>query len=245
MVGRSRAIETWRWIAVGVLVLVVLGGLLYPPLGLVAAVMMVTLLATSAFRGRYWCGNLCPRGSFLDLLLHHLSPGRRFPRFLRSMWVRGGILVLLMSALAWSLASLPLEMAPDMAGGFYGLIGAIFVRLCLITTLGAIFLGLVSQERAWCAVCPMGTMQNVLERAAAGRPGRGRIVTDADACRDCGVCETACPMDIAIREYLDRGEISHPDCLRCGQCVLSCPTCALAAAGLEAPTDAAETAAGV
>lgn len=226
---RSTGMEVWRRIAVAVLVVVVVGGLWYPPLGLVAAVMMLGLLGVSIFRGRYWCGNLCPRGSFLDLVLRYLSPAKLFPPLLRSIWLRAAILVLLMSVLAWSLATLQLEASPDMPGGIYGLVGAIFVRLCLITTLGAIFLGLVSQERAWCAICPMGTMQNVIDRASRGQ-GRGRILTSAADCRDCGICEKTCPMDIAIRSYLDSGEVSDPDCIRCAACVLVCPTSALTTA---------------
>jgi len=230
---RGSAIETWRTIAIGVLVAVVVGGLFYPPLGLIAAAMMVILLVTAVFRGRYWCGNLCPRGAFLDIIVRRISPGRQFPGWARSLWLRSIVLVLLMSGFAWSLANLPLELSPDVPGGIYGLIGAVFVRLCLITTLGAIFLALVSQQRAWCAVCPMGTMQHLIDRAATRTPTRARIATDPDACRDCGLCERACPMDIPIREYLEAGEITHPDCLRCGACVDVCPTTALTRMGVE------------
>jgi polyferredoxin len=225
--GASSGIQVWRKIAVGVLVAVVVGGLFYPPLGLIAAAMMVTLLVLSVFRGRYWCGNICPRGAFLDLIVRRISPGRDVPGWARSLWLRAGILVLLMSGFAWQLANLPLTTAPDMPGGVYGLIGAVFVRLCLITTLGAIFLALVSQQRAWCAVCPMGTMQNLIDRAATKKASRGRVATDPDECLDCGVCEKACPMDIPIRDHLEAGEIDHPDCLRCGACVAACPTTAL------------------
>ena len=45
--------------------------------------------------------------------------------------------------------------------------GAMFVRMCLVTTVGAIALGMLTQERAWCAICPMGTLQNLISRAAA------------------------------------------------------------------------------
>ncbi|MFW6157042.1 MAG: 4Fe-4S binding protein [Armatimonadota bacterium] len=225
--GRSSAIQTWRKIAIGVLVAVVVGGLFYPPLGLVAAAMMLALLGTSVFRGRYWCGNLCPRGAFLDLIVRRISPNRQFPGWARSLWLRAVILVLLMSALSWQLANLPLSTAADLPGGIYGVIGAVFVRLCLITTLGAVFLALVSQQRAWCAVCPMGTMQNLVDRAASRTPARARIATDADECLDCGVCETVCPMDIPVRRHLATDEIDHPDCIRCGACADACPTTAL------------------
>lgn len=242
MSERSSAIELWRNIAIGVLVAVVIGGLFYPPLGLIAAAMMVALLLLSLFRGRYWCGNICPRGAFLDILVRRLSPGRRFPSWARSLWLRVSVLVLLMSGFAWSLANLPIANAEEVTGGIYGLIGAVFVRLCLITTLGAIFLALISQHRAWCAVCPMGTMQHLIDRAATkAPPTRARIATNADECRDCGICERVCPMDIPIREYMDAGEIQHPDCLRCGECVDACPTDALARKIIEGADAAEET----
>jgi polyferredoxin len=38
-------------------------------------------------------------------------------------------------------------------------IGFIFVRMCLITTLISIFMGVPTRERAWCVICPMGTLQ--------------------------------------------------------------------------------------
>jgi ferredoxin-type protein NapH len=38
-------------------------------------------------------------------------------------------------------------------------IGFVFVRMCLVTTLIAIFAGIPLKARTWCAVCPMGTLQ--------------------------------------------------------------------------------------
>lgn len=223
---RNPTLETWRKIAVGILFVIVIGGLLYPPVGLVAAVMMTVLLVMSFFRGRYWCGHLCPRGSFLVLLVRWISAGRCFPGFLRRLRMRMVILVLLMSGLVWQLANLPIEAAPDLPGGIYGLVGAIFVRLCLITTIAAVFLALLTQERAWCGICPMGTMMNLVDRINVGS-NRARILTDPERCLNCGACERVCSMDIPIRRYLAAGEIAHPDCIRCGACVRACPTTAL------------------
>ena len=63
-------IQMVSWIIVPLLSL---GGLWYHKLGLIMPVMMVFLLVLSYFRGRFWCGNLCPRGAFLEIFIKPVS----------------------------------------------------------------------------------------------------------------------------------------------------------------------------
>lgn len=51
-------ITRYLWVLV---LIVTLGGLWYPYLGYVMAVVMLTLMITAVFRGRWFCGNLCPQ----------------------------------------------------------------------------------------------------------------------------------------------------------------------------------------
>jgi len=44
-------------------------------------------------------------------------------------------------------------------------IGAIFVSICLITTIIAIILALIFKPRSWCAICPMGTLQEQIGKS--------------------------------------------------------------------------------
>lgn len=46
------------------------------------------------------------------------------------------------------------------SGGSLIAVGAIFVSICLITTIIAIILALAFKSRGWCAICPMGTIQD-------------------------------------------------------------------------------------
>jgi polyferredoxin len=39
-------------------------------------------------------------------------------------------------------------------------IGFVFVKMCIITTIIAVILGVPLRERSWCAICPMGTLQS-------------------------------------------------------------------------------------
>lgn len=43
-------------------------------------------------------------------------------------------------------------------------VGAVFVVMCIVTTVIAIILGVSLKPRGWCVICPMGTLQNKLGR---------------------------------------------------------------------------------
>ena len=64
--------------------LVALGGLWLPRLGLLVILIMVALTISSFFTGRYWCGNICPHGSLFDVVLMPLSKNRKIPAWLYS-----------------------------------------------------------------------------------------------------------------------------------------------------------------
>ncbi|MDD1731511.1 MAG: 4Fe-4S ferredoxin iron-sulfur binding domain protein [Methanosaeta sp. NSM2] len=58
----------------GIIVLIVsLGGIFYPKLGYFLLLVFASLMIVAPFRGRWFCGNLCPRGSFVDFWLAPLS----------------------------------------------------------------------------------------------------------------------------------------------------------------------------
>lgn len=125
-----------------------------PLLGYLVVGMMGFLLVLSVFRGRYWCWNLCPRGAFLDGVLSKVSPKRPLPGFFTKQWFRWTVFGVFMAFLALRLIS----------GGNYLAIGAVFVSMCLATTLISIILGLTMRHRGWCAICPMGTLQEKLHK---------------------------------------------------------------------------------
>lgn len=67
------------WILLIYLVL----GFFYPIIGLLALICMIAPVAFAVKRGRWWCGNACPRGNFYDRVLSKYSPHRPIPKFVR------------------------------------------------------------------------------------------------------------------------------------------------------------------
>lgn len=141
------------WIAV---IIISLGGLFYPLIGLLVPIFMLTLLILSYFKGRFWCGNLCPRGSFNDQIVKKYSMNKKIPDFIRSNLFRYGFLILFMLIFSYRV----ITVFSNFSG--YTLLmklGFIFATVCLITTILAMVLGAIFGSRTWCTFCPMGTLQ--------------------------------------------------------------------------------------
>ncbi|HXV19475.1 MAG TPA: 4Fe-4S binding protein [Desulfuromonadales bacterium] len=137
------------------------------------------------WRGRYVCGNLCPRGSFFDRLIAPLAarPGDSVPAAFHAASL--GRLNAPDGLHAWCLAANPADP---------GLWGLVFWSMCAITTKAGLVLALIFHPRSWCAVCPIGPLSNVL--------GGDRCQLSVDpSCRECGKCEQHCTFDLPIVRY--------------------------------------------
>lgn len=190
-----------------IVIIVTIGGLFYPKLGYFLLLVFASLLLIAPFRGRWFCGNLCPRGSFVDFWLAPISRRVRIPSALRSMWLRVPIFFVLMGFMAFRIIQ---------TQGIIDRVGMVFVSLCILTTSIAILFGVAIAPRTWCSFCPMGTLQ----RALGG--SKYQLKMDRTLCIDCGKCEKVCPMQLPVREIR-----ANPDCIKCARCVEACPKGAL------------------
>ena len=142
-------------ITIWFLPIIVIAGLFYPFLGYLVVAMMAFFVTLSFFKGRYWCWNLCPRGAFLDIALSKISRKRPVPKVFLKQYFRWLVFISLMGLLIFRMIR---------ANGDPVLIGSIFVGTCLSTTVIAILLGILTKHRAWCMICPMGTLQENIGR---------------------------------------------------------------------------------
>lgn len=189
---------------------VLAGGWFYPRVGFFLLLCMAGALGIAAFRGRSWCDWMCPRGSFYDTFLGRFSRGRVVPQAMRSTWFRASVLALL-------LFSLGLQVA--FAWGDMEAVGLAFLRVLVVTTTAGIVLGALFQERAWCHICPMGTLGSWMSK------GKNPLHVSED-CKSCRLCEKVCPMQLKPYDHKS-GAMTHGDCLKCSSCVAACPINAL------------------
>lgn len=193
------------------LVLVIMGGWLYPPLGYFVLICMFGAMGIGAFKGRNWCDWMCPRGSFWDRYLSKISRKIKIPVFFRSVYFRSLWLGILMTVLTVNLV--------PVWGNYYKM-GRPFIVLLTVTTLVGLILGVIYNHRIWCMFCPMGTMASWL--------GKNRLpLYVSGSCINCGTCAKVCRMQINPGQYKERGVMKNGDCLKCSYCVEACPKHAL------------------
>lgn len=165
------------------------------------------LLAIS--RGRYWCGNLCPRGSFYDNLMSKISKKNKIPKFFKSKILRAIMVIFLLSMFFIGVI--------QNWGNPYG-IGMVFYRIILITTVVGVILSLLINHRTWCQICPMGTLSALISKHRKNK----KTLQVSSSCISCKLCSKKCPIGIAPHDY--KGDhLSHPDCIQCGKCIEVCP----------------------
>ena len=188
------------WIIIAYIIV----GWFYPVVGLIALICMIGPVMTSIWKGRWWCGHVCPRGNMYDRLLSKYSPHKPIPAFVRTFGFR-----LFMVFFIFSMFGIQLTLTvPWSEGGLamWSGIGRVFWTIIVMTTIVGVTLSFIYAPRTWCSFCPMGTISRWVAPKKAP-------------------CARVCPMQLT--PYDSRGQkigYLDPDCLKCGKCTQACPS---------------------
>lgn len=191
-------------------------GFFYPAIGFIALICMIAPIAFALRKGRWWCGNACPRGSFYDRILAKYSPHRKIPAFLRTTGFRTFMVLFIFTMFGIQMYH---------AWGDWNQMGQVFWTIILITTIVGVTLSFIYAPRTWCSFCPMGTLSSWVSPRSGNLPAGYRRITVSENCTTkCKLCSAVCPMQLKPYESRNREEgFLHPDCIKCGNCVKGCP----------------------
>ncbi len=194
---------------------------------------MAILISAAVLFGPVFCGFVCPLGFVLDLnqslrwflirKVGHRHTRHAVPDTVPG-WVRFALLgVLLGFAMG---TGLPIFQALSPINLF---VRALVMGSWLgLTVVGAILALEWFLPRVWCrSMCPLGACYSVLGRKAIWRV---RINPQTAGQIRCKQCQIRCPMGIPIMtDYTLAGQtsITHPSCIRCGDCIDVCPNTVL------------------
>ena len=217
------AVRKYGWLFT---LLVAMGGLWEPKLGLLVILIMAGLTVTAFFSGRYWCGNYCPHGSLFDRILLPLSQNRKIPTFLKSKIMIGTFFIFFM----FNFARRILDVA-SLWGNltFIDRLGFVFVTTYLMVFVVGGLLAVFITPRTWCQFCPMGTLQKFAYSlgkmlGVAKRTDRKVTIACQEKCHACGKCSRVCPFQLTPHlQFSAQNQFDDLNCIKCATCVENCP----------------------
>ena len=226
-------------------------GMAMVPLVAIASIALFTLIL-----GRATCGWICPFGLINDILgalgkKKKLSPQTTLGLWKFALSIAGLLLFIdvsiyynevvgssiknyfgafgdapttfidpvttLFSLLFWMTYS---NKWPKDITGWFNLPAELYWRLFF---LAIVIIGMLLIPRFYCkALCPLGAIMGLGSEFALLS-----IHISKGKCIECKACERACPMDIPILSFIDKGEVRHPQCIMCLKCMEVCPAKAI------------------
>ena len=203
-----------QYLMVLLLPIVVIGGYYYPKIGFTVVGLIILFMTINNYKGRFYCGWLCPMGAFHERILSHFSRRKPIPVMVKSTWFRWGVFAVMMTFMTSRLV---------ISWNDIDAIGNVFRTMWIISVSLAVALGIYFKPRTWCSICPMGTLQGVASRDT-------HLLTVTEACIECKKCEKVCPISTypgAYRISGGIGQVPSSECLRCSNCIVNCPRGAL------------------
>lgn len=180
----------------------------------------VAIILATRFFGRYLCGFVCPVGS-LARLTESARRGRHTGAFAKAL---PAVVCTVMGALTFAFWVDPRVFLEGST------LAKVMAALFLTLLVGGLLALSYGAGLRFCRdLCPSGVYFALL-----GHETRfGIEFAHPESCTDCGLCETACPMDLvprgmsggAHREprgFYPEGLSNFSNCIRCGDCVIAC-----------------------
>lgn len=207
-------------------VLIAIGGLWEPKLGLAVVFIMAGLTISGFFTGRYWCGNICPHGSLFDKVFSPISRNKKIPKVFKSKPMILGFLLFFTINFSRKLIKIS-----KLWGSFAFLekLGMLFSNTYLMVLIVGGFLAIFVNSRTWCQFCPMGSIQKASHKlgkllGVAKKTEKKITISNTELCHACGKCSRVCPFQLTpYLEFSDNNQFDNPNCIKCSTCVENCP----------------------
>ncbi|HVS17561.1 MAG TPA: 4Fe-4S binding protein [Planctomycetota bacterium] len=193
------------------------------------ALLLVASIALTLVLGRFFCGWACHVVAYQDLCAWLLGRVGLRPRPVRSR-----LLMLVPLGAAFYMFAWP-SLARALRGedwppfvrhftteDFWATFPGPGIALATLVVDGALIVWILGAKGFCTYGCPYGALFGLADRFARGR------IRVSDACEGCGQCTAVCTSNVRVQAEVARfGMVVDPGCMKCMDCVSSCPTNAL------------------
>lgn len=216
-------IRDYGWIFT---VMVAIGGLWEPKLGILVVFIMAGLTLTSFFNGRYWCGNFCPHGSLFDKIIMPFSLNKKIPSIFKTKIFVALFFIFFMFNFGRKFIKV---MGLWGTFSFWDRLGMVFAMTYLVVLFIGGGFALIVNPRTWCQFCPMGTIQKISYTfgkalGVAKKTEKKVTISHKSLCHSCGKCSRVCPFQLQpYLEFDEHNQFNNINCIKCGTCVENCP----------------------
>ena len=193
-------------------------------------IVFMTMLITSMFLGRLWCGWLCPAGGMQECLIRcNEKPAKQGWRdkikfIIWILWIATVIVTFILGKNDVTVDFFYMTDHGISVSGIYNYV--IYYGVLLILVLPALIHGRRAACHYLCWMAPFMVTGSSIGRFL--RLPQLHIEGDTERCVSCGRCNKVCPMGLDVRSMSKEGKNAKcAECIQCGACVDECPGKAL------------------
>lgn len=188
-------------------------------------IVFLTMLISSVFLGRLFCGYLCPAGGIQEcaMLINDKSPKQGWKNNIKYViwlvWIIGVITCFIFKKQELKVDFFYLTDHGVSVSNIYGYI--IYYGVVFLIFVPSVLFGKRIFCHYFCWMAPFmvigskfGNLLNVKSL---------KLKANKDACVNCHVCDKSCPMSLNVAEKVKMESMDDKECILCGACVDSCP----------------------
>lgn len=170
----------------------------------------VLILITTLIFGRIFCGWICPISFFQEIIFKVRQKIKKFPQIFLPQKISNLKFLFLILILIFPFLSKSSVLCKRDPFGF--LFGFFKTPLSFFLLFLLIFLSLFIYLPFCRIFCPIGAILALLSKISIFK-----LEIKKENCKNCGVCEKSCPLQI-----ISQKEIDNSECIRCGKCFQKC-----------------------
>jgi len=188
-------------------------------------IVFLTMLISSVFLGRLFCGYLCPAGGLQEcaMLINDKNPKQGWKNNIKYViwvvWIIGVITCFIFREQGLTVDFFYLTDHGVSVSNIYGYI--IYYGVVFLVFIPSVVYGKRIFCHYFCWMAPFMVIGSKLGNLLSIKSLR--LHANKEVCVNCHLCDKSCPMSLKVAEKVQKETMDDKECILCGACVDNCP----------------------